>query len=157
MFKVLKLFYCLFFLVFATLSSAEELLSDQNLLSDSNAQGSVVGKAKKGDVTVLEKKGFWVKIKSGDQSGWVKLTNIKLNSSSSSLNLADTGRSADGNIVSTSGARGLDGGDLVNAKPDTAEFAKFQGYKTTKTKATDYASSGGLHTRSIKYIDQSNK
>jgi len=149
-----KILGSFFILLFSTMTFSEEILSDQDLYSDANLQASVSGKAKKGDVSLIEKKGFWVKIKSGDQSGWTKMSNIKLNGNSGTINLADTGRSGSGNIVSTSGARGLDGGDLINSKPDFTEFSKLQALKTTKPKGAEFASSGGLTSRTIKYVDQ---
>jgi len=135
----------------ANISYAEELLSDQDLLSEPKAQTTVSAKAKKGQVSILEKQGFWVKVKAGDATGWTKLSNIKA-ASAGGLGLPDTGRSSSGNIVSTSGVRGLDGGDLVNAKPDIAELNKLSSFKTSKDQGTSFASSAGLQTRKINYL-----
>ena len=135
---------------------AEELLTDQDLYSEAKAQSTVSAKGKKGPVTIIEKQGFWVKVKSGDSSGWTKLSNIKA-SSSGGIGLPDTGRSSSGNIVSTSGVRGLDGGDLINAKPDFAEFSKLASLKLGKEQGAAFAKDGGLETRKINYVAQSAK
>lgn len=140
-------------MLFAISSSAfsEELLSDQDLLSEPKAQAAVSAKAKKGQVSIVEKQGFWVKIKAGDATGWTKFSNVKA-TSSGGLGMPDTGRSSSGNIVSTSGVRGLDGGDLVNAKPDLAELNKLTALKTSKEQGASFASAAGLQTRKINYL-----
>ncbi|TSA54204.1 MAG: hypothetical protein D4R44_02055 [Actinobacteria bacterium] len=150
-----SLYLILFFLLL--LSSplrAEELLTDQGLLSEPKAQVSVTGHAKKGKITVLEKKGFWIKVKAGNVSGWTKLSNVKADSTSRGLGLGDinTGRSASGNIVATSGVRGLDGGDLKNAQPDFKEFDRLVAQKVTREQAVDFAKQAGLTTKKLSYV-----
>jgi hypothetical protein len=135
---------------------ADELLADQDLFSEPKAQSNVSAKAKKGQVSVVEKQGFWVKIKAGDALGWTKLSNIKA-ASTGGIGLPETGRGANGNIVSTSGVRGLDGGDLINAKPDIAELGKLVSLKITKEQGETFASSAGLESRKVSYTSQSVK
>ena len=130
---------------------AEELLTDQDLFAEPKVQSAISAKAKKGSVSILEKQGFWVKIKSGEATGWTKLSNVKA-STAGILDLGYTGRGSSGNIVSTSGVRGLDGGDLINAKPDFTEFGKFASSKTTKDQSLSFAKSGGLETRKVDFI-----
>lgn len=133
------------------IACSEELLSDQDLLSEPKAQAAVSAKAKKGQVSILEKQGFWVKVKAGDATGWTKLSNVKA-AASGAIGLPDTGRSSSGNIVSTSGVRGLDGGDLINAKPDLAELNKLSALKTSKEQGASFASAAGLQTRKVNYL-----
>ncbi len=151
-----KLILFAFTLLMTSYALAEELLTDQDLFSEAKAQSAISAKAKKGSVSIIEKQGFWVKIKSGDSVGWTKLSNIKA-SSSGGIGLPDTGRSSGGNIVSTSGVRGLDGGDLINAKPDFAELAKLTSLKVSKDQGLTFAKDIGLVTRKINYVTQSAK
>ena len=59
--------------------------------------------------------------------GWTKLNNVKIEKDSNlSLSSLNTGREGSGNIVSTSGVRGLDGDDITNAQPDMNEFEKLK-------------------------------
>ena len=154
--RFLRFTLAIAFLACSVTAVAEELLSDQEVLAEPKASSAPSGKVKKGQVAVLEKKGFWVKIKSGETTGWTKLSNLKADSSGS-LGLPETGRTGGGNIVSTSGVRGLDGGDLVNAKPDPAEFDKFKLQLAGKRQGDEFASSGGLSTRKISYINPTKK
>ena len=132
---------------------AEELLSDQDLLQEPKRKSPVAGKAVKGTVSVIEKKGFWLKIKSVDVVGWTKRSNVKAVSSLGSLASIDTGRSASGNIVSTSSVRGLDGNDLINASPNFKEFEKLEGQRVSQKKAVKFAKVGGLSAKEIGYIE----
>jgi len=144
----------LFLLVVASPLQAEELLTDQGLLSEPKAQAAVTGQAKKGNITVLEKKGFWIKVKARNLSGWTKLSNVKADSTSRGFGLGDinTGRSASANIVATSGVRGLDGADLKKAQPDFKEFDRLVAQKVTRGQAVDFAKQAGLTTKSVSYV-----
>ncbi len=61
-------------------------------------------------VTVVERKGFWYQVDSSGQKGWLKVTEVKLDSGESptaGLAAFATGRGSTGNVVSASGSRGL--------------------------------------------------
>ena len=65
--------------------------------------------------------------------GWTKLNNVEISKDSNfSLSSLNTGREGSGNIVSTSGVRGLDGADITSAQPDLIEFEKLQVLKVDK-------------------------
>lgn len=66
-----------------------------------------------------EKKGFWVKATAGGQTGWLKLSDIELQVTKAKIDPLATGRAGSGNIVNTSGARGLSPDELKTAKPNT--------------------------------------
>lgn len=86
----------------------------------------LAGAAKSGSMTsgqalsVLDKKGFWVKVQNGSQSGWVKLTDVELPNAVTKIDPMSTGRTSSGNIVNTAGARGLSPEELKGSKPNTA-------------------------------------
>lgn len=134
---------------------SDELLVDQDLLSKPNIHADVVGAVKKGNVKVLERKGFWVQISAGDVTGWTKISTIKAESASSEFGLTDTGRAASGNIVATSGVRGLDGKELEQAQPDYTEFDKLISQEVTNQQGISFASEVNLKTRKIVYIEDS--
>lgn len=140
-------------LAISTSCFAETVLSDQELLAEPSPKAASAGQVKKGqEVNVLAKKGFWVQIEAGEVVGWTKLNNVKAASSSVGLASLETGRQATGNIVSTSGVRGLDGGDLEKAQPDAKEFAKLSGFMENKDSATAFAKAGKLQTRKLSYV-----
>jgi len=131
------------------LAHAEDLLRDLELLKDPVASAATAGRASKGPVKILEKKGFWARVRSGQIEGWVKLSDIAVDKADAGLSAIETGRKAAGNIVSTSGVRGLDGGDLQNAKPDLRAFEDFQKLRAGKDQARQFASAVGLATRQM--------
>ena len=71
-------------------------------------------------ISVLDKKGFWVKVQSGSQSGWVKLNDIELPNAVTKIDPMSTGRTSGGNIVNTAGVRGLSPEELRSSKPNAA-------------------------------------
>jgi hypothetical protein len=100
-------------------------------------------------ISVLEKKGFWVKVQSSNQSGWVKLTDIELPNTVTKIDPLSTGRASGGNIVNTAGVRGLSPDELKNAKPNSAavDQATQISQSITTTDIAGFASSGGVVTR----------
>jgi len=58
---------------------AEELYQAVDLKAEANLQSDTVASIKKGYVKVLERKGFWVKVRvQEDLDGWVQLSNVKM-------------------------------------------------------------------------------
>jgi hypothetical protein len=139
-------------LLIAEQSLAEQLLKDQDLHAEPNVKSSISGKAKKGDVTVLGKKGFWLKIKAGDVEGWTKISNVKVEKSLAGIGDLTTGREGSNNIVSTSGTRGLDGADLEKADPDLEEFSIFSNLKVSSEDGAQFAAAGKLMARKVDYV-----
>jgi len=113
------------------------------------------GSAKSGSMTsgqalsVLDKKGFWVKVQSGNQSGWVKLTDIELPNAINKIDPMSTGRTSGGNIVNTAGVRGLSPEELKGSKPNTAavDQAVKNAAKVSDSDVSSFALSGGVVAR----------
>ncbi|MDX8396981.1 MAG: hypothetical protein R8K49_01545 [Mariprofundaceae bacterium] len=57
---------------------AAELYDDKALLLEAHVASKTVGLAPKGEVTVLDRKGFWVNIQSGKLQGWTQLSTLKM-------------------------------------------------------------------------------
>lgn len=145
-------------LFFSTGTLAETMLSAQELLGEPSPQAAVTVKVKKGDnVKVLQKKGFWVEVEGANGKGWTKLNAVKAASGTTGLASVETGRLAKANIVSSSGVRGLDGGDLEQAEPDTKEFDKLTTYAQSSDKAKSFAKTGKLQTRDMAYLKNGRK
>lgn len=113
------------------------------------------GAAKSGSMTagqaisVIDKKGFWVKVQSGSQSGWVKLTDIELPNAVTKIDPMSTGRTSGGNIVNTAGVRGLSPEELKGSKPNTASVdqAVQNAAKVSDSDISAFISSGGVVPR----------
>ncbi len=154
-FKInVNLHFCLLILsLFPMYLFADSLKSDQELKETPSIKGNVVGKAAKGEVEVIDKKGFWVKVKNNSIEGWTKLNNVEISKDSNfSLSGLNTGREGSGNIVSTSGVRGLDGEDITSAQPDVIEFEKLQSFKIDKSKGDSFKKNTGLSSNKIEFI-----
>lgn len=134
-------------------SIADSLKSDQELKELPNMKSKVVGKVSKGEIEVIDKKGFWIKVKKDSVEGWTKLNNVEIEKDSNlSLSSLNTGREGSGNIVSTSGVRGLDGEDITNAQPDMNEFEKLKKLTVTKSAGETFSQNSKLITKKIKFI-----
>ena len=103
-------------------------------------------------VDIVQRKGFWARVRSGAQTGWLKLSRLSLDSGVSGNEIAAlaSGRTGSNNIVSASGGRGLDAADLARATPDSAAVSALS--PASEAAATQFARSGGLKTRKIEYI-----
>ncbi len=81
--------------------NAAEMYNRQVLLAEPNGQSAKVGLAAKGAASILERRGYWVKVKSEGVVGWTKLSNVKMEEMVTWMDpidtLHDTGRLASGN------------------------------------------------------------
>lgn len=119
------------------------------------AAATSTGSVKAGTtVDILQRKGFWARVKSGAQTGWLKLSRLSLGSGVSGNDIAAlaSGRTGSGNVVSASGGRGLDAADFERATPDSAAVAALSRTAASETAAAQFARAGGLKARKIDYI-----
>jgi len=105
-------------------------------------------------VDIVQRKGFWAQVKSGAQTGWLKLSRLSLGSGVSGNEIAAlaSGRTGSNNVVSASGGRGLDASDFERATPDSAAVAALTRTAASEAAAEKFARSGGLKPRKIGYI-----
>jgi hypothetical protein len=112
-------------------------------------------------VTILERNGGWFRVQAAAQNGWVRMLNVKVTEGAQNLSTGTdltqaatlaTGRAGSGNIVSTSGLRGLSEEELRTAQPDYAQFDKLNSYGVDKASASSYAKSNGLAGRTVQYL-----
>jgi len=115
------------------------------------AMGSVKAGA---SVDIVQRKGFWARVKSGPQTGWLKLSRLSLGGGVSGNEIAAlaSGRTGSNNVVSASGGRGLDAADFERATPDSAAVAALSRTAASESAATQFARSGGLKVRKVGYI-----
>jgi len=81
--------------------NAAEMYHDQELFAEPSVHSEKAGIAPKGEVSIVERRGFWVKVRSGEVVGWTKLSNVKMEETMIWMPpidiLKDTGRLASGN------------------------------------------------------------
>jgi hypothetical protein len=63
-----------------------------------------------------------------------------------------TGRGATGNVVTTSGTRGISAEDLTGAAPDAAELQEVETLAVTPEQARRFAGEAGLASRDLAYL-----
>jgi hypothetical protein len=106
-------------------------------------------------VTLLERRGFWVKVQAVGAQGWLKLSQISLSKDGTGRDIAAlaTGRTGGGNVVSASGGRGLDNGeDIAKATPNPAAVALVAKLAVSPSAAEAFAQAGRLKTRRLAYV-----
>lgn len=125
--------------------------------SDAKKTGSFV----RGDkLEILGKKGAWLKIKTAKDSGWVRLLSVKRGTSKGGNEAAGilalaSGRAGTGQVVATTGIRGLNEEELKSAEYNAAEIKKLESYTQTSEQGRQFAQSGGLESVIFSYLPES--
>jgi hypothetical protein len=132
------------------------VMGHEVIRAEANAGASIVGTLAQGSsVQLLERKGFWVRVKSGAGTGWLKLSGLSLQSqksASSALPISASGRIGSGNVVSATGTRGISSETLVSARPDVAGVQQLQRNAVSSGEASRFASEGQLVSRNLDYV-----
>lgn len=116
--------------------------------------------AEKSMVTVLERQGGWLQVKTDSAQGWVRLLSVRLGNPDPARN--DTSiasvfggarpqRSAT-NATVTTGVRGFSEEDLKAAEPNPEEVKKMEAF-ATGIDAAAFAQAGKLAGQEVPYVD----
>jgi len=110
-------------------------------------------------LTVFERQGGWMRVRAAGQDGWVRMLNVRTGAATvpagtdpKSVAALATGRAGTGNIVATSGIRGLNEEQLRTAQGDLEQLKKLEGYAVSKQDAAQYAAKHGLKARLLAYL-----
>lgn len=146
------------FVAGSALAQPAVIKANETVRADAQATAESLGEVKaETKVEIMERKGFWAKIKAGSLTGWVKMTALSIDSGNSSggasalVGLA-SGRAGSGNIVSASGTRGLSSEELKAAQPDTKALAAVKAFAVAAPAASQYGSQGRLVSRQVAYL-----
>jgi hypothetical protein len=142
------------------LADAGTARTADQLRAEPSPTAAAVGRvAANAGLDILERKGFWAKVRASGAIGWLKLSSLNLEarpaeggSSLSTLNSLASGRTGSGNIVSAAGTRGLSAGELRAAQPDHAALAEVKKLAVAPAPAEGYALAGGLAPRNLAYL-----
>lgn len=114
--------------VHAAASSTAQTVVAGNIVSGPHSDASVVTAVPNGAaLTVIERQGGWYHVKTAaGQDGWLPMTSIRYDATSGGAaapgtdwaSLFNSGRSGSGGTTASTGVRGLNTGDIANAKPD---------------------------------------
>jgi hypothetical protein len=147
--------------IHALAGEAGTALKADTLRKEPFADAKTVGSLAKNDsVEILSKKGAWLQVKSKKSTGWVRLLSVKRGAASSSASsVADiaSGRTGTGNVVSTTGIRGLSAEELKAAKFNEEEIKKMESYQVSTGAAQSFASAGGLSATKMAYLKGAQK
>ena len=111
---------------------------------------------------IIGKKSAWLNVKTAKASGWVRLLSVKRGASGGGnqvkgvLDVA-SGRAGTGQVVATTGVRGLNEEELKNAKYNAVEVKRLEGYTQTEKQGQQFAQSGGLKAIKFDYLPESQK
>ncbi|PKO46362.1 MAG: ligand-binding protein SH3 [Betaproteobacteria bacterium HGW-Betaproteobacteria-22] len=145
---------CLIPLLYANASVAEPgtALKNDSLRTEPYADAKITGKFNRGDnLDILQKKGAWLQIKLNKNTGWVRALSVKRGtasskSSSGGLQTLASGRAGTGQVVSTTGVRGLSEQELKAAKFNESEVKLLESYTLTPEQGQAFAVAGHLKT-----------
>jgi uncharacterized protein YgiM (DUF1202 family) len=130
-------------------------LKSDNMRFEPFADAKVTGTINKGDnLEIVSKKGAWLQVKSKSKTGWVRLLSVKRGSSSSSNQVggvlaAASGRAGTGQVVSTTGIRGLSAEELKAAKFNESEVKTLESFTQSPEQGRQFANAGNLKTISF--------
>lgn len=136
---------------------AGSMRADDTLRAEPSPAGAAVAAAARNSrVEVLERRGFWLKVKSGAATGWVKMTGVATDAppgaGAGSLSTLASGRSGTGNIVSASGTRGLSEAELRGARPDAEAVKQVRKLAVSSADSAQFVAEGRLQPRKIDYV-----
>jgi hypothetical protein len=135
-------------------------LKSDDIKTEPFKDAATVGSLKKGDtVSILKKQSGWLQIAAGAVTGWVRVLSVRKGTANGSAasEIAGvagvaTGRAGTGQVVSTTGVRGLGEEDLKGAKFNEAELKKAEAAAIKADAARQFASKGELAPRSVDWL-----
>ena len=153
-FLVLLLFPLLSFAEPATVLRATDLKKEP--ATDAPTVSALAENAK---VDATERKGGWVRVKSGAAEGWVRLLALHYGDpgaakqgDSGASQLFNAARTGSSGTQVTTGVRGLDAEMIASARPNAAELARMTQFAATPGAAADFAAQGRLRTQQVREV-----
>jgi hypothetical protein len=109
-------------------------------------------------VDALERKGGWTRVKAAGAEGWVRMLSLRYGGAapakpgaSGATQLFNVARTGTSGTQVTTGVRGLDAEQIVNAQPNPNELAKLQNFAAARPAAESFATQGKLEPQSVAY------
>lgn len=135
-------------------------LKQDDIKAEPFNDAATVGTVKKGDaVSILKKQSGWLQIKAAQGTGWVRVLSVRKgtgegNATAEIAGVASvaTGRAGTGQVVSTTGVRGLGEEDLKGAKFSEEELKKADAAAVTAEMAKQFAAKGELVARAVPWL-----
>jgi len=141
-----------------------QTIRDTDLQAQSQSDSAVIATLPgKTQLDVMQRKGAWSQVKTGtNQTGWVRMLNLRFDSTaapaksdstaiSALTGLLSTGRTSNTGTVTT-GVKGLNEEDLKNAQPNPVEFQKMQQFTVDKSVGQTFAKNSKLTPNEVNYL-----
>ncbi len=109
-------------------------------------------------VIIVDRSGGWLRVTRDGETGWVRLLHVSSQPVGARGSTAQeleavakmaTGRAGSGNIVATTGIRGLSEEQLRQAQPNPAELQRLESYGVDEEQAAAYARRHRLARREV--------
>lgn len=107
---------------------------------------------------IVSRQGGWYKVNVGKATGWVHMLSVRKGDAKKGADTAtgllalSSGRAGTGNVVATTGVRGLNEEELKAAKFDEAELLRAEANASSKADAAQFAKQGELVARPFNYL-----
>jgi len=146
---------------FASGQETGTALKPDEIKAEPFKDAKTLGKIAKGDsVQILARQSGWLKVKAGTKTGWVRLLSVRRGQAAQASASKEigavagvaTGRTGTGQVVSTTGVRGLDAEELKAAKFDAKQIAKAEALAVSAEEAKRFAKQGGLIAQTVKSL-----
>ena len=151
--KAMLIAACLIPVLHVQLALAAETgtaLKSDSLRKEPYADAKVAGSFQRGEsIQILKKQGAWLQVKTKKSTGWVRLLSVKRGAATTGNQAAGvlaaaSGRAGTGQVVSTTGIRGLSEEELKAAKFNETEIKTLEGYTLTADQGRQFANAGKL-------------
>jgi uncharacterized protein YgiM (DUF1202 family) len=151
--KAMLIAACLLPTLYGQLSIAAEIgtaLKSDSLRKEPYADAKTAGSFQRGEsVEILKKQGTWLQIKTKKTTGWVRSLSVKRGTTASGNQTAGvlaaaSGRAGTGQVVSTTGIRGLNEEELKAAKFNETEVKTLEIYTLSADQGRQFANAGKL-------------
>lgn len=152
-FKALVISACLLPALYGSAALAAEkgtALKNDTLRKEPYADAKTSGSFKRGEnLQILKKQGAWLQVKTANTTGWVRLLSVKRGSAmagnqTAGILAAASGRAGTGQVVSTTGIRGLSEQQLKAAKFNESEIKAMESYTLSANDGRNFANAGKL-------------
>lgn len=125
-------------------------LKNDTIRKEPYADAKTAGSFTRGEsLEILKKQGAWLQVKTKKSTGWVRLLSVKRGTSTTGnqtagILAAASGRAGTGQVVSTTGVRGLSEEELKAAKFNEAEIKTMESYTLSADDGRSFANAGKL-------------
>jgi len=152
-FKAILMTACLLPVFYGSAALAAETgttLKNDTIRKEPYADAKAAGSFTRGEsLEILKKQGAWLQVKTKKSTGWVRLLSVKRGASSAGSQSAGvlaaaSGRAGTGQVVSTTGVRGLSEQELKAAKFNESEVKTMEGYTLSADDGRNFADAGKL-------------